>query len=188
MKIGLKFLVLADAWATLALGMIGPIYAIFVEKIGGDILDASWAYFVFTLTAGVVMYILSFWEDKIKHKESLIVFSYGLITLGCLGYYFVYNQLTLFGVQIVLGLATAFLSPAYDALYSHYVEKKKEASDWGLWESMGYIVGAIAALIGGYIASLYDFKTLFLVMFLFSMIGFFTSLNLYRKKRLLQKD
>ena len=54
MKKGLKFLVLSDAWATLALGMIGPIYAIFVEQIGGDILDASWAYFAFTMTTGVV--------------------------------------------------------------------------------------------------------------------------------------
>ena len=134
------------------------------------------------------MYLLSFWENYVKHKESLIVVSYALISIGCLGYYFVYNQATLLGVQIILGLATAFLSPAYDALYSHYVEKKEEASDWGLWESMGYIVGAIAALIGGYLATLYGFKILFLVMFLFSIIGFFTSLNLYRKKRLLQKD
>ena len=54
MKKGLKFLVLSDSWATLALGMIGPIYAIFVEQIGGDILDASWAYFAFTMTSGVV--------------------------------------------------------------------------------------------------------------------------------------
>jgi len=53
MKRGLRFLLIADAWVNLALGMIGPIYAIFVEQIGGDILDASWAYFTYMLTAGI---------------------------------------------------------------------------------------------------------------------------------------
>lgn len=133
------------------------------------------------------MYLLSFWEDHVKHKESLIVISYSLISLGCLGYFFVYNQLSLLFVQIILGLATAFLSPAYDALYSHYVEKKEEASNWGLWESMGYIVGAIAAVVGGYVASLFGFKTLFLIMFVISLFGVITSINLYHKKRGIQK-
>src|SRR3989338_6475661 len=176
MKRGLKLLVLTDAWATLALGMLGPIYAIFVENIGGDILDASWAFFAFTFTSGIVMYLLSFLEDKIKHKEKLILFSYALIAIGCLGYYFVYNQFTLLLVQIILGFATALLSPAYDALYSHFVIKKEEASDWGLWESMGYIVGAVAAIIGGYVASIFGFKILFLVMFAVSLLGVFTAI------------
>lgn len=187
MKRGLKFLVLADAWATLALGMLGPIYAIFVEQIGGDILDASWAFFAFTFTSGVVMYLLSFWENKIKHKEWLILISYTLISAGCLGYYFVYNQFSLLVVQVVLGLATALLAPAYDALYSHYVIKKEEASDWGLWESMGYIVGAFAAIIGGYVANMLGFKILFLAMFVVSLLGVFTAINLFRKRRYLNE-
>jgi len=41
MRNGLKILIIADAWANLALGMIGPIYAIFVGQIGGDILDVG---------------------------------------------------------------------------------------------------------------------------------------------------
>src|SRR3989344_3262721 len=127
MKRGLKFLVWADAWTTLALGMLGPIYAIFVQQIGGDILDASWAFFAFTFTSGVVMYLLSFWENKIKHKEKLILISYSLMSIGFLGYYFVYNQFSLLVVQIVLGFAVALLSPVYDSLYSHYVIKKQEA-------------------------------------------------------------
>lgn len=188
MKRGLKFLVITDAWATLALGMLGPIYAIFVEQIGGDILDASWAFFAFTFTSGVVMYLLSFWENKIKHKEKLILASYILIAVGCLGYYFVYNQISLLIVQVVLGLATALLAPAYDALYSHYVVKKEEASDWSLWESMGYIVGAIAAVIGGYVVNIFGFRILFIVMFIVSLFGVFTAINLMRRKKYLNKN
>lgn len=187
MKRGLKFLVLADAWATFALGMLGPIYALFVEQIGGDLLDASWAYFTFTLTCGVVMYLLSFWENKVRHKERLILLSYVLVSLGCLGYYFVETQFGLLITQVILGISIAVLSPAYDSLYSHYVTKKREASDWGLWESMGYIVGAFAALTGGYIADSYGFRTLFLVMFIVSLLGVGTALNLLRKKGELEK-
>ncbi|NCO11169.1 hypothetical protein CO038_00345 [Candidatus Pacearchaeota archaeon CG_4_9_14_0_2_um_filter_39_13] len=185
MKKGLKFLLVADSLATLALGMLGPIYAIFVEQIGGDILDASWAFFAFTLTSGVVIYIIGKWEDKIKHKEKLISSGYFLVALGCLGYILVYNQISLLGVQVILGFAIALLSPAYDSLYSHYVRKKEEASDWGSWEAMGYIVSAFAALIGGYIASQLGFKALFFVMFLFALFGAFASLSLFRSKNYL---
>ena len=103
MKKGLKILLFADMWATLGLGMIGPIYAIFVQKIGGDLLDASWAYFAFMLTSGVVMYLIGHWEDRAKHKETLVTIGYVLATLGCLSYIFVNSQATLMVTLIFLG-------------------------------------------------------------------------------------
>ena len=185
MKRGIKYLLFADSWASLAIGMIGPIYAIFVEQIGGDILDASWAYFTFMITSGVAMYLISSIEDKTKHKEKFVTLGYSLTALGCLSYIFVYNQATLLTTQIILGLSVAFGNPAYDALYSHYINKKEEASEWGSWEAMGYIVTAIAAIIGGYIASLFGFKTLFIIMFLASLLSIIISLNLFKDKKYL---
>ena len=185
MKRGIKFLLIADSLINLSLGMIGPIYAIFVERIGGDILDASWAYFVYMFSSGLIMFLISKWEDHIKHKEKLVFLGYFLTSMGCLSYIFVYNQLTLLVTQVVLGIATALLNPAFDALYSHYIIKKEEASDWGSWESLGYIVTAIAALVGGYLVTYLSFKYLFFVMFLVSLIGAFVSLNLFRNKNYL---
>jgi MFS family permease len=188
MKRGLKILLYSDAFISLALGMIGPIYAIFVEKIGGDILDASWAYFAYMFTAGIVMYLISNFEDRSKHKEKFIIVGYILTNIGCFFYIFVYNQFTLMLTQIVLGLSVAILDPAFDAVYSHYVTKSKEASDWGIWESMSYIVTAIAAIVGGYIASLFGFKILFVVMFIISLFGTLKALSLFRSKKHLNLD
>lgn len=187
MKRGIKILLFADAWMTFALGMIGPIYAIFVERIGGDLLDASWAYFTFMLTSGVVMYSISRWENHVKHKEKLVVAGYLIGAFGALLYYFVDGQSMLLITQVVLGFSVAILSPAFDAVYSHYVNKKKEASDWGAWESMGYLVTAIAALAGGYIADIYGFKTLFIVMFISSICGAIISFRLFKNKKSLSK-
>jgi MFS family permease len=174
---------MSDAWAALAIGMIGPIYAIFVERIGGDILDASWAYFAFMITTGAIIYLIGHWEDRIKHKQKFVVLGYGLKALGCLSYLFVYNQITLIITQIILGLSEAIYLPAYDALYSKYLDKYKEASEWGDWEAMRYVVAAIAALLGGYVAYELGFKSLFVFMFVFSLIGLFVSLDLFKKKK-----
>ena len=60
---GVKILLISDFFAALGVGMIGPIYAIFVEEIGGDILDASWAYFAFMTASGVALYIMGLIEN-----------------------------------------------------------------------------------------------------------------------------
>ncbi|QQR84020.1 MFS transporter [Candidatus Peregrinibacteria bacterium] len=188
MKKGIKILLVSDGWVNLALGMIGPIYAIFVEEIGGDILDASWAFSTYMFTAGIIMYLLSKWEDKAKHKEKFVVAGYALTSLGCLMYFFVHNQATLLLTQAVLGLSVAILSPSFDAIYSHYVKASEEASNWGIWEALSYIATAIAAIIGGYIANSFGFKTLFVVMFIVSLFGTIQSFALYRGKKYLNAE
>jgi MFS transporter, DHA1 family, multidrug resistance protein len=185
MKNGLKILLLSDTWATLALGLIGPIYAIFVAEIGGDILDASWAYFSFMFTTGIVMFLIGKWEDKIKHKEKLIIAGYSLTAIGCLSYVFVNTQITLVITQIILGLAGALYIPAFDALYSGFLDKNKETSQWGFEESMIYVVTAISAIIGGYVAKYFGFKTLFILMFAISILSIITSSFLLKNKKFL---
>ncbi len=183
MRKGLKFLLHMDAWATLAMGMLGPIYAIFVEEIGGDILDASWAYFAFMLTTGVVMFFVGRWEDKVKHKEKLITLGYALSALGALAYFFVNSQFDLVITQIIVGLSEAVLIPAYGAMYTEFIDRNKVASEWADWDAMRYSITAFAALLGGYIANNFGFRTLFLFMFIASIISVVSSRTLYVKKK-----
>lgn len=181
MKQGIKILLLADMWATFAIGMLGPIYAIFVERIGGDLLDASWAFFAFMITSGVVMYFISHWEDHVLHKERLVTLGYTMTAVGCLMYVFVDSQLMLIMTQIVLGLAEAVLVPAYDAMYSHFLDVEKAASEWGDWEAMRYIVTALAAVAGGYVVHLFGFSALFIIMAIVASFAAITSVWLYKQ-------
>lgn len=180
MKRGLKILILASALFLLAGGMFGPIYAIFVEEIGGDILTAGSAYAVFSIACGVLLFFISRWEDHVKHQEKLIVIGYFLSCIGFLGYLFISEPWHLFIVQIIFGIGHAINIPAYDGLYSKLLDKGKFASEWGLWETMAYIVGGVAALVGGYLANLYGFKFIFVIMFILSIIGLIVSLFLLK--------
>lgn len=84
-----------------------------------------------------MLYLISTWEDKVRYKERLVVIGYGVSTLGCFLYLFTITQLMLLITQVVLGVGVALVSPAFDALYAHFVKTKEEALDWGAWEAMG---------------------------------------------------
>lgn len=177
-------LLLADTWATLALGMIGPIYALFVADIGGSILEASWAYFAMTFASGIMMYVFGKLEDKIEDKESMVVIGFFLCSVGCLSYFFVHDFITLIVTQVILGVSEAVLIPAYDALYSKYLENDKAASQWGDWEAMRFMITAIGAVTGGFIAKTFGFKALFLVMAGVSLISIAVAVHLKKEKDL----
>lgn len=165
----------------LAVGLFGPIYAVFVERIGGDLITAGSAYGLFSVITGIMIFFVSKWEDRVKQQEKLILIGFCLSAIGFLGYLFVRATWQLFLVQIILGIAVAIREPAYDSLYSESLDRGKFASEWGLWEAMYYILGAFAATAGGILAKFYGFKTLFIIMFVLSLIGTFVSLALIKK-------
>lgn len=165
-----------DSFFILAGGLIGPIYALFVEKIGGDILDASSAFALFMITAAVVIFLLAFWEDRSKHKKKFVIAGYGIGVIGYAGYLLVDSPTSLFVVQAILGLSVALKDPAYDALFSD--SKKHLTMAWGAWEAVDYLMLGLGALIGGLITQELGFSALLWCMFVLSAMSFFISLKL----------
>ncbi len=184
----LKILLLSQALFFLAGGLFGPIYAIFVQEIGGDLMTAGIAYSIFAISAGVLIYLISRWEDHVKHQEKLVIFGFALSALGFLGYLFVQRPLDLFIVQIIFGIGEAINTPAYDGLYSKHLDKGKFASEWGLYDSMQRIMVGIAAVVGGFLANAYGFSVLFVLMALLSVIGFAASCMLIIPKKDMMRE
>ena len=183
MREKLKILLLSSLFIDLSAGLFGPLYAVFVERIGGDLLTAGAAYATFSIAAGVLIFILGKWEDSIKHQEKLLVIGRFLEIIGFIGYLLIQTQIHLFIVQIIFGISTAVVTPAFDSLYSKNLTKGKFASQWGAWESMYAIVTGIAAITGGLIAQNYGFKTLFILMLIFSIVSFIVTLLLVKKRK-----
>jgi MFS family permease len=182
MKTALKILIAASFIYNFSAGLFGPIYAIFVEGIGGNILDAGMAWAIYSIAIGVATFIFSRFEDGIS-KEKAIVAGYALTTVGFLGYYFVDTIMQLFIVELFFGIITAFHDPVWEAFFSQNVSKKKEAREWGDWESGKYIFVGIAALVGSYIAFQFSFKLLFIMMTAISAISTVISYMLVKVRK-----
>ena len=169
-----SFFVLAEA-------MFGPIYAIFVKNVGGDILAAGSAWAIFLLVSGIGIFLMGRVQDKFKSDKKFILLGYSFNSLGFLGYYFVSNVIQLFLVQVVLGIGTMIVVPARDSFYTKYLEKGKFPSQWAAWESLWFIVAGIASFTGAFLTKIFGFKFLFLVMFFLSLIGLIIATQLKDK-------
>lgn len=160
----LKILLATNGMILVAGAMLGPITALFVEQVGGDLMDASIAGGLFALSAGLVSLLFGRISDEMRHSDWVIVLGYCLVGFGFLSYLFVDTIFHLFAVQILIGMGEAIYSPAFDKLYSLHLDDGKGGTEWGAWESMNYFTAALGALMGGLIVSHFGFNMIFIIM------------------------
>lgn len=175
----LKVLIFTNSLILIGGAMLAPIYALFVENIGGDILDASSIFMIFSLSAGITTIVSGKIADKLPHGKYLVIFGYIIIALAQLLYTQVDTLVALAAVQILVGFGEAVYAPAFDGLFSKHLDKGKEYSEWGLWESNFYFTSAIGSIIGGLIVTEFGFDFLFFGM---SFISLLSALFLFHYK------
>ncbi|OGF38800.1 hypothetical protein A2515_03525 [Candidatus Falkowbacteria bacterium RIFOXYD12_FULL_34_57] len=158
--------------------LIGPFYAVFVEKIGGSILDMGYTVTVFSVCTGFLMIIIGRISDKLN-KELITIFGYTMYALGSLLYVFISSPWQLFGLQIVFAVGTACLSAPLTALFSKYITKGKEGTQWGFEGGGAYFAVSAAVFIGTFIVDRFGFNVLFISMFCVQVIAVLIQIKLY---------
>jgi len=168
----IKILIATSILCNIGFALYEPIYAIFVQQIGGDILAAAASMGLFAIVLGVFTIIFGKLTDANKClKNKFIVLGYAIVTAAFAGYYFVKHPIDLFVIQAVIGFGTAMIDPGWSALFGMHVKKNNEATEWGLWEGAKQIAIGIFAITGGAIASVFGFKTLIVIMFTFEVLA-----------------
>lgn len=163
-NVAIKVLLATNALVLIAGAMLGPIYALFVEEIGGDLLDASLAFAVFAFVAGLTSLVSGKYADQIKENELILVVGYVIMGFGFLSYLWVDSILTLFLAQVVVGLGEAIYVPAFDAVFSKHLDDGHSGKEWGTWEAVNYFMTAIGSIGGGFLVTQFGFEVLFWVM------------------------
>ena len=152
-------------------GMLGPLFAVFAERIGGSILDISAAWAVYLVTTGILIILIGELSDKKGGHEKLVTIGFALNALFTFGYLFVREPFHLFIVQAGLGAATALSTPTWNSLYARYEDKKRTGYSWGLAVGQANIATGIAIVIGGFIVAKYSFTALFITMGIIQVIA-----------------
>ncbi|MBU0952817.1 MAG: MFS transporter [Nanoarchaeota archaeon] len=157
------FLLLSNSIWVFGSGLLGPLYTVFAQRIGGDILELSAAYALFLITTGVLSIIIGKISDH-HSKRRLLLAGFIINMIATFSYILVDTPLKLFVVQAALGVAAALAGPTWDSLFSKHVDKKQIGTEWGLYEGGTPIITGIALILGALVITYTNFVDLFLIM------------------------
>jgi len=169
----------------IASAMLAPIYAVYVQDIGGSLLDAGVAMSMFALAAGTMSLISGRLAGRVKRKYLLVGIGYILSGLGFIVHALVGSMWQLFAVQVFIGLVQASYAPVFDGLHGMFTGNVKQAgSRQSLWEASNYFSIAIGSIAGATIVVYANFQTMFFVMAAICIISGFYLLAAGKKFRL----
>lgn len=147
-------------------GMLGPLFAVFAQRVGGNILDLTSAWATYLVVTGVLNIIIGKLSDRHIAKEKLMVVGYALNAFFTFSYLFVSSPAGLFFTQAGLGVAAALAVPTWLALYDKHSGRtaREDGFIWGMASGQGQIITGIAIVIGGVIVNYGSFSALFITM------------------------
>lgn len=166
----IRALLFADIFWFFGEGMLGPIFAIFAQKVGGDILDITWAWATYLIITGLLMILIGKLSDKIN-KRKIVFIGYLLNAIFTFCYLFIHTPTQLLFLQGGLGIAAALATPTWNSLYSEYGNKKKRGLSWGLADGSSQLFTGLAIILGGLIVTNYSFNLLFIIMTIIQIIS-----------------
>ena len=171
-----RFLILSDMIFVGASGLLGPIFALFIENFieGGNEAVAGLAVGIFLITKSVFQIPIAHIIDKIRGEKDdfwvLVIFT-ALAAVVPILYLVIDTPIELYFVQFISGLFTALTFPTYMAIFTRHIDKEKEGTEWGVYFTLTDLASAALAALGGYIASVNGFKPLIAAVAVMGFVG-----------------
>ncbi len=129
-------------------GMLGPLYAVFAEKIGGDVMQLSWVCALFLVVTGAGVIVVGRLADRVG-CERLVVAGFALSAAATFAYLLMHSLAGLIAVQLLWGVAIALSEPTWYALYDrHSGDGSNDGAIWGLASGFGYTRRAMGSSSG----------------------------------------
>ncbi len=162
----LRALLLSNSLILISLGMFVPVYALFVQKVGGGALSAGFTAGALGLASAVSALLSGKLIDKLSPHKTRLILSGGWFGIGLsiLLYLFVHSIAALFIVQIILGFVKTISAPAFDTLYARHLDKASSGQEYGVWEASFFLTAGVGAVLGGVLVDIYGFNGVFIAM------------------------
>jgi len=160
MKRNLYLIALAQIFVAISMGTIGPIYAIYFEKISGSLKDVGIIIGVYWIIVGILEIPFGILSDKVGKKK---VFMIGglLVSLSILLYPFVSNFYQILIAEIIGAIGYSMQMPSFYSLLAEVTKKEKRGLEIGVIDSSWNIAYGIASIVSGLFVTTFGFSAIF---------------------------
>lgn len=181
----IKTLIGADMVFLSALGLVAPIFAIFItNKInGGSVEIVGFAAAIYWIGRSVFEIPIAKFLDRTKgEKDDLyfLVAGYAVVAFVQFGYIFSSLPWHVYLLQGFYAFGAALAWPAWGALFTRHIDKGKEGFEWSV-EHVSFSLGSgITGALGGIMVASLGFNIVFILAGIFALFGGLLPLIIYK--------
>ena len=170
-----KYLILSDLIFYTGWGLISPVFAIFIVNLikGGNAGVVGIAAAINLIVRSLLRVPFGMLADEDGKKKAYNCMLYGLLVSAFvpIGYIFARLPWHIYVLQGLLGTTMAMTTAGWTGIFSRYMDKGKESTEWGV-DAVAVGVGpGIAAVIGGFAVTYFSFNYVFIAVTLVGLIG-----------------
>ena len=185
MNLVTRILVLSDFFLFFSVGLLSPIYAVFVlNRIHGSSLEIiGFSTAIYWLSRVISVIPLSHMMDRIKgEKDEYIFMLIGTFLLASapLVYIVASEPWHIYLVQVVNGVAFSMIIPAWRVIFTKNLNSDHVSYEWSLDDVGVGIATAISAILGALVAQRFGFNALFIFIFFVGMVSILVLLLIYK--------
>jgi len=177
----LKALVLAQIFLAFSLGLIGPIYVIYFEKISNNITFVPLLVGIYWIVIGTIEPIFGRYIDSLGRTRSFL-FGNLLEAIAILLYPLANDILMLFSAQILAAIGYSVSTPASYSLMADLTSKKSRGREMGKIDGAFNIAYGSSAIVSAFILSSLGFSYLFILSaIIYLLSGIIVVKNIYEE-------
>ncbi len=185
-NIVIKVLIFSDFMIFAASNLLSPIFAIFIiSRIPSAGLETvGLCAAIYFISKAVFELPVGRFIDKTRsEKDDLYTALLGTILTAAvyLAYIFINSTWQLYLSNIILGAGAALAYPGWYSIFTRHVDTDKKGVEWSLYDVMMGLGMSISAALGAFIADYYGFNVLFVLIFVFTVIGALLLLSIKNK-------
>ena len=172
----IRLLLGSSIFLHMGLNILAPVYAIYVQRIGGELIDASFSIGFYALLRGILYFVFAKFKDRHLPHRPILFGGYMMYAAAYLAYIVIDAPVWLFAIQGWLALADTILNPSWSAVIATSLQTGRERATYATFYGYRSIFEALGAFIGGIAIVGIGFSWTFALMALFAACSAFLAL------------
>ena len=172
----IRILIGADFIFLSALGLIAPIFAVFITQQikGGDVRVVGFAAAIYWIAKSILQVpIGKFLDKRMGERDDLYFLVIGYLVVACVqfGYILSFLPWHIYLLEGIYAIGMAMAIPAWPAIFTRHIDKGKEAFEWSLESTALSFGSGVTGALGGILVAKFGFNMVFLIAGFVALFG-----------------
>ena len=181
----IRALIVSDFLLYFSYGLLTPIFAVFITEqiVGANIETVGTAVAIYWIVRSLTTIPLARWMDKHDGEKDEFLFMFWgahLMSLTLMSLVFATLPWHVYLIQVLFGVFNSMAIPGWRILFTNHLDRGKTGFEWGVWDVAVALGTGVSAYIGSYIADIFGFNTLFIIVGSIGILGSFLLIPIYR--------